>query len=95
MVQAATESSRIMAQEPYASAVLFAVVALLLAASALLSHASQRLRLPVGLVFLAIGIGAGRDGLGHIVFDGLETFWPRYPPAATRSPALAASSTAA
>jgi len=69
MVQAATESSWVMAQEPYASAVLFAVVALLLAASALLSHASQRLRLPVGLVFLAIGIGAGRDGLGHIVFD--------------------------
>jgi potassium/hydrogen antiporter len=69
MVQATTESAWVMAQEPYASAVLFAVVALLLAASALLSHASQRLRLPVGLVFLAIGIGAGRDGLGHIVFD--------------------------
>src|SRR5690349_9032841 len=69
MVQAAAESTRVMAQEPYASAVLFAVIALLLAASALLSHASQRLRLPVGLVFLAIGMVAGRDGLGHIMFD--------------------------
>src|SRR3954470_5122504 len=69
MLPAAAESSRVVAQEPYASAVLFAVIALLLAASALLSHASQRLRLPVGLVFLAIGIVAGRDGLGHIMFD--------------------------
>ena len=43
MIQPAT-----MPHEPHASAVLFAVVALLLAASALLSHASQRLRLPVG-----------------------------------------------
>ena len=69
MVQAATESVGVMPHEPHASAVFFAVVALLLAASALLSHASQRLRLPVGLVFLAIGIGAGSEGLGHIAFD--------------------------
>jgi potassium/hydrogen antiporter len=69
MVQAATETVGAMPQEPHASAVFFVVVALLLAASALLSHASQRLRLPVGLVFLAIGIGAGSEGLGHIAFD--------------------------
>jgi cell volume regulation protein A len=69
MVQAAAESVRVMPHEPHASAVFFVVVALLLAASALLSHASQRLRLPVGLVFLAIGIGAGSEGLGHIAFD--------------------------
>lgn len=69
MVQAATESVRVMPHEPHASAVFFAAVALLLAASALLSHASQRLRLPVGLVFLAIGIGAGSEGFGHIAFD--------------------------
>ena len=62
MVQAATESFRVLPHEPHASAVIFAVVALLLAASALLSHASQRLRLPVGLVFLAIGIGRGIRG---------------------------------
>src|SRR6476469_451041 len=69
MVQATTESIGAIPHEPHASAVLFAVVALLLATSALLSHASQRLRLPVGLVFLAIGIGAGSEGLGHIAFD--------------------------
>ena len=69
MVQAATESVGVMPHEPHASAVFFVVVALLLAASALLSHASQRLRLPVGLVFLAIGIVAGSEGLGHIAFD--------------------------
>src|SRR6476469_8185634 len=69
MVQATTESIGAIPHEPHASAVLFAVVALLLATSALLSHASQRLRLPVGLVFLAIGIVAGRDGIGHIVFN--------------------------
>ena len=59
MVQAATGSMQAMPHEPHATAVFFAVVALLLAASALLSHASQRLRLPVGLVFLGIGIVAG------------------------------------
>ena len=69
MIQAATGSMQAMPHEPHASAVLFAVVALLLAASALLSHASLRLRLPVGLVFLVIGMVAGRDGLGHILFD--------------------------
>jgi len=69
MVQAATESIKAMPHEPHASAVFFGVVALLLAASALLSHASQRLRLPVGLVFLAIGIVAGPEGVGHITFN--------------------------
>ena len=69
MVQAAASSASIMPHEPHASAMFFVVVALLLAASALLSHASQRLRLPVGLLFLAIGIGAGSEGLGGIAFD--------------------------
>ena len=69
MVQAAASSASVMPHEPHASAMFFVVVALLLAASALLSHASQRLRLPVGLIFLAIGIGAGSEGLGGIAFD--------------------------
>jgi cell volume regulation protein A len=69
MVQAAASSASVMPHEPHASAMFFVVVALLLAASALLSHASQRLRLPVGLLFLAIGIGAGSEGLGGIAFD--------------------------
>ena len=55
--------------EPHATAALFVVVALLLAASALLSHATQRLRVPAGLIFLAIGMLAGSEGLGGIAFD--------------------------
>jgi potassium/hydrogen antiporter len=55
--------------EPYATAAFFAVVALLLAASALVSHATQRLRVPAGLIFLAIGMLAGSEGLGGIEFD--------------------------
>src|SRR5215218_2585894 len=55
--------------EPQATALFFVVVALLLAASALLSQATQRLRVPAGLVFLAIGMLAGSEGLGGIAFD--------------------------
>ena len=58
--------------EPHATAVFFVVIALLLAASALLSHASQRLRVPVGLVFLVIGIAAGSEGIGGIAFDDYQ-----------------------
>src|SRR5919107_297970 len=55
--------------EPQASAVFFVIVALLLAASALLSQATQRLRVPAGLIFLGIGMLAGSEGLGGIAFD--------------------------
>ncbi|HKH91119.1 MAG TPA: potassium/proton antiporter [Gemmatimonadaceae bacterium] len=55
--------------EPQASALFFVVVALLLAASALLSQATQRLRVPAGLIFLAIGMLAGSEGIGGIEFD--------------------------
>ena len=58
-----------MPHEPHATAVFFVVVALLLAASALVSHATQRLRVPAGLIFLAIGMLAGSEGLGGIAFD--------------------------
>ena len=58
--------------EPHATAVFFVVVALLLAASALLSHATQRLRVPAGLIFLAIGMLAGSEGLGGIAFDDYQ-----------------------
>src|SRR5215217_1997938 len=55
--------------EPQATALFFVVVAVLLAASALLSQATQRLRVPAGLIFLAIGMLAGSEGLGGIAFD--------------------------
>jgi cell volume regulation protein A len=58
-----------MTSEPHATAVFFMVVALLLAVSALVSHATQRLRVPAGLIFLAIGMLAGSEGVGGIAFD--------------------------
>ena len=61
-----------MTSEPHATAVFFMVVALLLAASALVSHATQRLRVPAGLIFLAIGMLAGSEGLGGIAFDDYQ-----------------------
>jgi cell volume regulation protein A len=61
-----------MTSEPHATAVFFMVVALLLATSALVSHATQRLRVPVGLIFLAIGMLAGSEGLGGIAFDDYQ-----------------------
>jgi cell volume regulation protein A len=61
-----------MPHEPHATAVFFMVVALLLAASALVSHATQRLRVPAGLIFLAIGMFAGSEGLGGIAFDDYQ-----------------------
>jgi cell volume regulation protein A len=69
MVQGTAQPLTHLPHEPHATAVLFVIVALLLATSALLSHATQRLRVPVGLIFLAIGIAAGSEGFGGIVFD--------------------------
>src|SRR5690348_6951309 len=58
--------------EPRGTATLFAIVALLLAASALLSRASQRLSVPLGLIFLGLGVLAGSEGLGGIAFDDYQ-----------------------
>ena len=69
MLQAVPLAPPSMPNEPHASAAFFVVVALLLATSALLSHATQRLRVPAGLIFLAIGMLAGEEGLGGIAFD--------------------------
>ena len=72
MLQGTPLESSSMPHEPYATAVFFAVVALLLAASALVSHATQRLRVPAGLIFLAIGMLAGSEGIGGIAFDDYQ-----------------------
>jgi len=72
MLQGTPLESASMPHEPYATAVFFAVVALLLAASALVSHATQRLRVPAGLIFLAIGMLAGSEGIGGIAFDDFQ-----------------------
>jgi cell volume regulation protein A len=54
--------------EPSASALLFTTFAILVIASVFFSRVFERTGIPVGLVFLAIGMLAGSDGFGGIDF---------------------------
>jgi len=56
------------AYEPVSVAPALTVVAILIAASVVLSHASQWIGVPVVPLFLALGMLAGQEGLGHIPF---------------------------
>jgi drug/metabolite transporter (DMT)-like permease len=62
------------AGEPFTTALLLTTGGVLLAASVLFSSATRRLGMPVGLVFVAIGMLAGREGLG-IAFDDYAFAW--------------------
>jgi len=55
--------------EPLATALVFLALSVLLGVSALFSRASQRIGIPVVLVFLVIGMLAGSEGIGRIPFD--------------------------
>ncbi len=55
--------------EPAATALLLATCGLLLGASVLLSRASQRIGVPIALLFLLVGMLAGGEGIGRIAFD--------------------------
>lgn len=55
--------------EPEATAWALVVLGLLLAVSALFSRASARFGVPVFLVFLALGMLAGSEGIGGIAFE--------------------------
>ena len=55
--------------EPHATALLLTLLGLLLLISALFSRATDRMGIPVVLVFLAIGMVAGLPQLGGIVFN--------------------------
>jgi cell volume regulation protein A len=52
--------------EPQTSAILLAVLGLLLGVSVLLSGAAGRLRIPLALLYLGLGMLAGVEGLGRI-----------------------------
>ena len=54
--------------EPAATAILLATCGVLLGASVLLSRASQRIGVPIALIFLAVGMLAGSEGVGKIAF---------------------------
>jgi cell volume regulation protein A len=58
-----------MGGEPLATAVVLAAFGGLLAASVALSRVSARLGLPVALLFLLVGVGAGSEGFGNIAFE--------------------------
>lgn len=55
--------------EPTPTAILMALAGVLMGASVLLSRVSRRLGVPVTLLFLAVGVLAGWEGLGGIRFD--------------------------
>ena len=59
---------------PALGLVALLVAGVLLAASALFSGATRRFGMPVGLVFVAIGMLAGREGLG-IAFEDYAFAW--------------------
>jgi cell volume regulation protein A len=55
--------------EPRATALLLVILGALLVISVMFSRASQRLAVPVALVFLGIGMLAGSEGIGGIAFE--------------------------
>ncbi|HEY7529876.1 MAG TPA: potassium/proton antiporter [Gemmatimonadota bacterium] len=68
--EAALDGERsLTANEPFTIALLLATAGVLLAVAALSSRITDRLGVPFGLVFLAIGILAGSEGLGGIEFE--------------------------
>src|SRR3712207_7864729 len=58
-----------MSNEPLATALLLLVFGALLGVSALFTRASERIGLPVVLIFLLIGVLAGVEGIGRIDFE--------------------------
>ncbi len=55
--------------EPAATALLLTTCGILLAASVLLSRVSQRVGVPIALLFIVVGMLAGSEGIGGIAFS--------------------------
>ena len=60
------------ANEPHATALLLATGGLLLGISVVFSRASQRIGVPIALLFILVGMLAGSEGLGRIHFEDYE-----------------------
>lgn len=58
--------------EPIPTAIALAIFGVLLVVSVLSSRATERLGVPVVLVFLAIGMAAGSEGLGILPFEDYQ-----------------------
>jgi cell volume regulation protein A len=58
--------------EPSATALLLTTCGLLLAVSVVFSRASQRIGVPIALIFLGVGMLAGSEGIGGIPFDDYQ-----------------------
>jgi cell volume regulation protein A len=54
--------------EPFGTALLLTTAGILMSASVLFSRASQRIGVPIALLFLLIGMLAGSEGIGGIAF---------------------------
>ncbi len=64
--------ARLVLPELSTTALLFAVFGLLLATSVLFGRVSERTGVPLVLVFLVIGVLAGSEGIGGIVFEDYD-----------------------
>jgi cell volume regulation protein A len=60
------------ANEPHSTALLLATGGLLLGISVVISRASQRIGVPIALLFILVGMLAGSEGLGRIHFEDYE-----------------------
>ena len=58
--------------EPSATALLLTTCGVLLAVSVVFSRASQRIGVPIALIFLGVGMLAGSEGIGGIPFEDFQ-----------------------
>ena len=59
--------------EPFATALLLSGLGVLVLLAVVFSRASRVLGIPVVLLFLAVGMLAGSDGIGRIRFEDLDS----------------------